>query len=101
MKITIERGQERNAQKIYIDSDALCVSVNGQKLDKRIDLDSFISRLLRVVSPWRKEYLSDNTLDGEWFKISIVDDGINRQYYGRGELPGNYHEFTALLEEVM
>lgn len=99
MQISIILTNLRGNTKILLDDEKKSCTVNG--IEKNVNVDKVASRLLRIVSSWEDSYINPLIIDGLTYEVKIIKDGKTYTYYGSNDFPKNFHQFTALINEVM
>ena len=71
---------------------------NGEK--KNIDVMTFATKFILIVSTWPKELIDENIIDGFTCKIEIQDKEQTQNYFIKNSYPKNFSDFTKLLKDV-
>ena len=100
MQIYIKIMNLVGVSNIFGDDNAEIVEVNGDKVD--VDAREFVGQMSLVLSSWKEKYINNLILDGEEYRVKIVnDEGEERMLYGKNAFPENYGEFKKLIGEVL
>lgn len=98
MKINVQLKNSTDFVNIDIDDIKKIILVNGE--NRNIDVNQFVSRLLRVVSSFSNSVRDPLQADFD-YKIFIEKDNKTYTYLGYTGDNVNYLEFSNLLKEVL
>ncbi len=98
MQISIKLQSLSKNLNIFLDDEKKVFKVDD--VDKKINIDMFASKLLRIVSSWKNEYNSLPSVDGLYFEVNVDKDGKQYRFSGQNEFPKNFWEFTSLVRSV-
>lgn len=81
----------------YIDVKNNTITINNIK---KVITNTQITDLIRIIRNWENEYYDDETIDGEYFNITIKSDDGDYIIKGRGNYPVNYKVFKDWIREI-
>lgn len=82
-----------------IQIDALNKKVNINGKNKDITLEK-IEQLLGIIYLWKNEYIDNSKIDGESFKIEVMDNETVTTFKGKNKFPKNYNAFKKWVGEL-
>lgn len=98
MEINIHIISSSNITKIFLNTEQNIFLVNNNK--SNIDISTFVSKLLSIVSNWEENLINYSLIDSEYYEISIKENDIQKKYVGNSLMAKNYHVFKNLISEV-
>lgn len=96
ISISISSGVINILDVVVYYKDKICV-INGKSFNVS---DSFLSRLLNIISSFKNEYGCADGIDLEEFIIKVKYNGNISTYHGKGIYPMYYNSLKDLIGEV-
>lgn len=66
---------------------------------KNIDAE-VIGKLLDIICKWDFEYIDDNAIDKEQFRVKVYTNKGVDDYFGDGKYPNTYEAFKKLVMDI-
>ena len=99
MKIFIKITNLSQVLKIYADDEENEVFVNDSPVN--YDAKKFVGEISAITFNWDENYFNNTFLDGEEFRIKLVNNNKERLISGKNFFPSNYRDFKQLINEVI
>ncbi len=59
-----------------------------------------IENLIKIICAWDNDYVSSESLDGNYFEVSVYYDGKVDRMRGMRGIPSNYEEFVNYVRSI-
>lgn len=83
---------------LKLDNEKNLIELNGRELNKQVD--SYIEKILTIVSSWKNNYFNPMIFDSENFEVQIIKNSESKKFIGAGNFPENYKELKDLIKEI-
>jgi len=98
MKIEIVISSLKTRTYVIVDSENNSITFNGEKVE--YSSADFTSEILSITKSWKNKMINPRIMDGEKYKVKIIDGIEEKTYEGKNAFPANYGKFKELIRRV-